>query len=98
MKEPIRVESVAHMNLTPELIAKAFWAMSDDQQADFFDALAGEVEAYNAESDRPAYNYGEMQWCYLHDKLQQRGGRALSMYLALSVFAFQFSQDHCGLR
>ena len=89
--------SVPKVKLTPEIIAKAFWAMDSEGQADFFEALADQI-GHPISHMNSAYNLGEMQWCYLHSELQLRGGKGLSMYLAMSAFAFEFSQDHCGLQ
>ena len=79
--------------LTPELLAEAFWGMDSCKQADFFDALAAEVA-----KNPGAYSYGEMQWLYLHNELRDRKGEGYKMLLSMSVFSFEFSQDHCGLR
>lgn len=78
------------VGLTPEIMAKAFWAMEDTQQAKFFDELAKIIEADHVKSPS-SYGYGEMQWCYLKDRLRQPGmERANKMHMALSAFAFDF--------
>jgi len=89
------VESIVTTQLTPEIIAKAFAHMDDDAQADFFEYLAAEVKASYKDC---AYGLGEMQWCYMAAKLRDRGGDANAMYHAISTFAFEFAQDHCGLQ
>jgi len=89
----VEIMKGATVEVTPELMARIFWGMSDSEQADFFESLAAVVR----EGSPNAYGLGEMQWCYLHGVLQKRysEGRkdGLQMYLALSVFAFQFAQD-----
>jgi hypothetical protein len=75
------------VQITPDLLAKAFWAMDTVQQADFFEALAKHI----SEASPTAYGFGEMQWCYLKDELRQPGRKlANSMHLALSAFAYDF--------
>lgn len=77
----------AEVVITPELMAKAFWAMDTVEQANFFEALANHIQA-----DSPhAYSFGELQWCYLRDELRKPGReQANNMHMALSTFAFDF--------
>lgn len=78
------------VQITPELLAKAFWAMHCDQQADFLDSLGAEIEADHI-TNKHSYSYGELQWCYLKDELRQPGReRANNVHMALSAFAFDF--------
>jgi hypothetical protein len=84
------VESI----VTPEMAAKAFARFDDDEQVEFFAALAAEVKASYAKTN--VWPYGEMQWCYMADKLK-RNKEANAMYHAMSSFSFEFSTDHCGL-
>lgn len=78
------------VGLTPEIIAKAFWAMDSQQQAQFFDKL-GEVIEKDSEDNRWLYGMGEAQWCALKDSLRQPGmERANKMHMALSAFAYDF--------
>ncbi|BAW23996.1 MULTISPECIES: hypothetical protein [Pseudomonas] len=78
------------VGLTPAILAKAFWAMEDTQQAKFFDELAKVIEADHVKNPS-SYSYGELQWCYLKDVLRRPGmERANKMHMALSAFAFDF--------
>jgi len=53
----------ASVDLTPEVLAAAFWSMADDQQAKFF-----------AELHRLGSNFNrEVQWYYLADQLRKPG-------------------------
>lgn len=72
------------VQVTPELLAKAFWAMYTDEQARFFSALAEEVKKTES-----AYGYGEMQWCRMVDAIR-KDKEASKMYMALSAFAFDY--------
>ncbi|KAB0489723.1 hypothetical protein [Pseudomonas vancouverensis] len=75
------------VEITPEILAKAFWGMDTQQQADFFESLANHIEA----SSPHAYGFGEMQWCFLQDELRRPGReQANKMHMALSAFAFDF--------
>lgn len=87
------------VQITPELLAKAFWAMHCDQQADFLDALGAEIEADHI-TNKHSYSYGELQWCYLKDELRRPGReRANNVHMALSAFAFEFwPQKNNGAR
>jgi len=86
----MKVESTTTqiLDVTPQVLAKAFWGMSDCEQADFFDALYDEVA-----KTKTAYSHGEMQWCYMWGVLKKRNGKGLQMYHALSVFAFDVFQS-----
>lgn len=89
MSEPFAVEvfEAAKVVITPELMAKAFWAMDTEQQADFFEALAKEIKTKSPE----AYEFGEMQWCWLQKEMRKPGREtANKMHMALSAFAYDF--------
>lgn len=84
--EIIVAEGLA-IQITPEVLANAFWNMDTTQQADFFEALANRIEVASPH----AYGFGEMQWCYLQDELRRPGReQANKMHMALSAFAFDF--------
>lgn len=75
------------VQITPKLLAKAFWAMDTEQQADFLESLANHIQ----EKSPHAYGFGEMQWCLLQDELRKPGReQANMMHLALSAFAYDF--------
>lgn len=73
-------------DISPQLMAERFWNMDSIEQAEFFHCLASEIKKRNP---KPAYEYGEMQWCYLADDLKKKSPEAWNMYLALSSFAFE---------
>lgn len=86
----IKVESTQTVELTPEIMAKAFWAMGSDGQAAFFDEL-GKVVEQDHITNAKSYSCGELQWCYLKDELRKPGmERANKMHMALSAFAYDF--------
>jgi hypothetical protein len=86
----VAVMSGAHVELTPEILAKAFWVLGSDGQADFFDALGAVIEE-DHKTNAHSYSDGAMQWCGLKWELRQPGReRANNMHMALSAFAFDF--------
>lgn len=80
----------AGVELTPTVLAKAFWQMGSDQQAEFLTELARVIEEYH-EANRPrswAWSLGEMQWYALAKELRGEDGRcnkAGEMLMALSA-------------
>lgn len=76
------------IKITPELMAKQFWNMGSDEQAEFFHCLADVINE-NHKTNLSAYSFGEMQWLYMHDDVKKRSKQAYNMYLALSSFAFE---------
>lgn len=76
--------------LTAADIAKAFWDMHSELQAQFFDQLGAVIEE-DHKTNPSAYSYGERQWCQLKYELRQPGmERANNMHMALSAFAYDF--------
>lgn len=89
----VAIDQPQVVTLTPEIMAKAFWAMDDCRQAQFFDELGKVIEAEHKAKGygSSAYGYGELQWCFLKDALRKPGmERANKMHMALSAFAFDF--------
>jgi hypothetical protein len=64
---PVIVETKTTMHITPRLLAEAFWGMEDRQQAEFF----AELKDVISEQSPEAYSNGQMQWCYLADRLNE---------------------------
>ena len=87
MSEQYTITAEAELTITPELMAKAFWAMDTVEQANFFEALANHIQ----ETSPHAYSFGELHWCYLRDELRKPGReQANNMHMAISMFAFDF--------
>lgn len=83
-KEKVGIEvTVADM-------AKAFWSMDSEDQAQFFDQLGVVIEE-DHKTNSCAYSYGELQWCHLKYALRKPGmERANNVHMALSAFAYDF--------
>lgn len=75
------------VDITPEAAAKAFAHMSTDEQVEFFAALADEVKATFPNLD--TWPDGDLQWCMMASDLKENP-KANRMYMALSVYAFDF--------
>ncbi len=73
------------VNVSPAILAKAFWSMSDNQQADFFHALGKEVQ-----KSSDAGSFTQMQWYYMADAIKQRSELAKETFLDLSAHAYEF--------
>ncbi len=76
------------VELTPEVLAKAFWNLASDGQAQFFAELHDCVEESNDRHNR-LYGLGEIQWCYMMEDIR-KNVKANKMYMALSAFAFDW--------
>ena len=85
MTTTITYSSETKAEVSPEVMAKAFWGFDAEQQAQFFLALHKEVRGWETKP----YGLGEMQWCYMKDEIKKLGKEATEMYLALSVFAYE---------
>ncbi len=84
MLDPLVKLAIEANEITPEVAARAFWAMCDSEQAQFFVELAKAV--YNTPN---AYSYGEMQWLFMRDEIRKIP-EANNMYMALSAWAYDF--------
>ena len=74
--------------LTPELMAQAFWAMSSGEQAQFFAELNKVVNHDWATKPKSnAWSLGEMQWLYLGDELD-KSKPARDMLMAMAAPAY----------
>lgn len=76
MSETITFKSETSVEITPKELARLFAHLDDTQQADFFE----EVGRISAEE----WKHGQLQWCYLGDRLRERG---------ISSYAWQFAAD-----
>ena len=82
-------EVTAQIKLTPELLAKAFWAMSSTEQVAFFDDLAGVIRCDQKDGNTSAYNLGDLQWHYVGHELQKpenKQARSMLMTMAAPVY------------
>jgi hypothetical protein len=86
----VTIEEGFKVKITPDVMARAFWALGSEGQADFLDALGAVIEE-DYKTNNFAYQYGELQWCHLKDELRKPGReRANNVHMSLSAFAYDY--------
>lgn len=82
--------ATATINITPQMMAEAFWGFGSDGQAEFFNCLHDVIQE-NHKSNPSAYSLGELQWCGLRFDLDRpENSRGKQMHMALSAFAYDY--------
>lgn len=61
----------AEIEITPAMMAEAFWAMDAHSQVDFLDELARVIREDN-KTNSSAYSLGELQWFFVGDVLREK--------------------------
>lgn len=82
------IQATAQVQLTPAMMAEAFWSMEDSQQAEFFDELARVIKE-DHKTNSSAYALGELQWFYLADRMSGdkfKEPRAMLMAMAAPLY------------
>lgn len=81
-------EATTSVNITPQMMADAFWEMGTDEQAEFFAALNKVVRHDHATKPKSwAWGLGELQWYYLGDTLHQnKDAREMLMAMAAPLY------------
>jgi hypothetical protein len=73
------------VQITPAMMAEAFWQMGSDQQVEFFDELARVIQD-DHKTRASAYGMGELQWFFVGDELQNpKNKNARSMLMAMAA-------------
>ena len=75
----------AIFDITPKMMAQAFWNMDAQEQAMFFAEL-------NDVIGNSAYGHGEMQWCYLADELN-KNKKAKEQACAMLAWVFNHATE-----
>lgn len=68
------MDAQATVKITPEMMAQAFWEMSEFQQADFFTSLAKVISKDFYGGNGCAYSLGELQWFALEKCIRNKDG------------------------
>lgn len=78
----------SEIDLTPKLMAEAFWNMGSDKQAEFFHELNTVIVTSHAKDPKSwAWSLGEMQWCYVAALLEKdKAGRDMLMAMAAPLY------------
>lgn len=74
------MKSVVDVEITPEMMAQAFWDMDNIQQAKFFDSLAKVVAKDSGSS-------GSIQWYYLGRHLRENGNQTSAREMLMAMAA-----------
>jgi len=74
------MKSVVDVEITPEMMAQAFWDMDTIKQAEFFDSLAKVVAKDSGSSS-------SIQWYYLGRHLLENGNQASAREMLMSMAA-----------
>ena len=78
--DTITFKTETAVQMTPQVLARLFAELDDTKQADFFE----EVGRISAEE----WKQGQMQWCYLGDRLRERGPNSHAFRFACDIGAF----------
>ena len=82
------IHATAKVQLTPAMMAEAFWKMGSDQQAEFFDELARVIRE-DHKTNTSAYSLGELQWFFVGDELltpKNKVAREMLMTMAAPLY------------
>ena len=81
-------EATVNVEITPAMMAEAFWGMEDESQAEFFGKLNELIQhEYATQPKSYAWSLGEMQWFYLGDRLaNNKPAREMLMAMAAPLY------------
>jgi hypothetical protein len=89
----MNLELKSTVAVTPRVLAECFWNMDDRQQAQFFADLKDVI----AEQSPDAYCNGQVQWCYLSDRLNENL-KAKEMACEMMAWFFNHTTDFLSRR
>lgn len=81
--------ATATVQLTPAMLAEAFWGLGSDGQTEFFTELAKVIKANHEGGNTSAYSLGELQWFYVGDELEKpanKEARDMLMTMAAPLY------------
>jgi hypothetical protein len=80
--------ATAKIEITPEIMAQAFWAMSSTEQIKFFSELANVIKDDN-KKNKSSYNLGELQWCFMSEDMEKKENKeAKDMLMTMASFLY----------
>ena len=82
-------KATEYVDLTPEMMAQAFWDMGSDLQIAFFDELAAIIQRDHRDGNSSAYSLGELQWFFVGDDLlkpENKQARDMLMTMAAPLY------------
>lgn len=86
MTNGIRVRMDSEIEITPKILASAFWEMSAQEQAEFF------AELHDITEKGSTYGLGEMQWCYMSQEIE-KNPKAKAQACSMMVWIFNRATD-----
>lgn len=90
------MEATANVTITPQMLARAFWAMGSDQQVEFFHELSN-VIAEDHKTNSSAYSQGELQWHYTgHELLKNENKTARGMLMTMAAPLYLHTLRYAG--
>lgn len=90
--------ATAHVEITPAMMAEAFWSMGSHSQAEFLDELARVIRE-DHKTNSSAYHYGELQWAFLADDLrQEKNAHAREMLMTMAAPLYWHTLDYMQRR
>jgi len=90
------IEATAKIELTPEMMAQAFWAMDSSLQVAFFDELAAIIRHDHQNGNASAYSFGELQWFYVgNELLKPENKQAREMLMTMAAPLYLHTLRHC---
>lgn len=88
--------ATAQVNITPEMLAQAFWGMESSQQVEFFRELAATIQRDLQGGNISAYSLGELQWHYVgHDLLKPENKQAREMLMTMAAPLYLHTLNYC---
>lgn len=83
--------ATTQMEITPQLMAEAFWNMDSTQQTEFFSELAKVINK-DYEVNKKAYSLGELQWCFMSDEMRKEENKeARDMLMTMASFLYWYT-------
>lgn len=82
------IHATATVQVTPAMLAEAFWQMGSSQQTEFFDELARVIRE-DHKTNTSAYSLGELQWFFVGDEMRtpkNKDARDMLMTMAAPLY------------
>jgi hypothetical protein len=91
------MEAIAKVNITPQILAQAFWAMCSVEQVEFFGELYF-VILEDHKTNKNAYGQGELQWFHTAEELLKNENKtARSMLMTMAAPLYLHTLRHVSL-
>lgn len=82
------IRATVGVDITPEDMAKCFWGMSDEGQAEFFTHLAA-VITEDYKTNDAALSFGKLQWYAMTKKIERIGGDTLRVFGSFTCYGYE---------